>query len=377
MPLPQELEYWSEEVSIALPSLSKSQGQVLAWYSYGMAMTKNCGQTIVCVFLALLLQVKSVNLRQRLKEFSYEAARKRGKKRCEVSVEEQFEYLTAWVLKQWQDKKKVILGVDVTYLKERHTILTVSILYEQTALPVAWKVLAGNTPGEWHPLWLELFARIAPALPQDLQVLVLFDRGLYSKRLFAAVRSAGWHPFMRLREQGLFKRARRQHWQDLKHVAYRGMRPIAFKAHCFKGDPIAAYLWVEWEVQQAEACLLLSDLAPRQVKGNPYPLRMWIEANFKDWKRGGLHLEQCKITDPHRLARILLVLAVALLHFIRLGNGLLSPATVASDPLRRLSLVTRGWLILLVATIHDTPLQETYFHPYTLPPFSYAQKTYP
>jgi hypothetical protein len=377
MPLPQELEYWTEEVSIAFPNLSKSQAQMLTWYSYGMAMTKNCGQTIVCVFLALLLQLKGTNLRQRLKEFNYQAACKRGERRCEVVVEEQFEWLTAWVLKQWQIKQKVILGVDVTYLKERHTILTVSILYQQTALPVAWKVLAGNTPGEWHPLWLELFAHLASGLPKGLQVLVLFDRGLYSKRLFTAVRSLGWHPFMRIREQGLFKRARGKQWQDLKRVAYRGMTPTAFKVHCFKGDPLAAYLWVEWPVCQAEACLLLSDLAPRQVKGNPYPLRMWIEANFKDWKRGGLHLEQCKITDPHRLARLLLVLAVALLYLVRLGNGLLSSAIGVSNPVRRLSLVTLGWLHLLVATIHDSPLLEASFHPYSLPSFAYARKTYP
>ena len=56
MPHPQELEYWSEEVSIAFPKMSRSQAQVLALYSYGMAMSQHCGQTIVCVFLALLLK---------------------------------------------------------------------------------------------------------------------------------------------------------------------------------------------------------------------------------------------------------------------------------------------------------------------------------
>jgi Transposase DDE domain len=377
MPLPQELEYWSEEVSIAFPNLSKPQAQVLALYSYGMTMTKNCGQTIVCVFLALLLHIKSATIRQRLKEFSYEAERKRGAKRCEVCVEEQFEFLLKWVLQQWPDKKKVIFGADVTYLKDRQTILTVSGLYAHTALPVAWKVLAGNAKGEWHPLWLELLAQLAPALPQGIQVIILFDRGLYSQRLFTVVRSRGWHPFMRIREQGLFKRARSKHWHDLKQVAYRGMKPIAFKAHCFKGDPLEAYLWVAWEADQAEACLLLSDLAPRQVKGNPYPLRMWIEANFKDWKRGGLHLEQCKTTAPQRLSRLILVLAVALFHLIRLGNGCLNPEIDRSDPLRRLSLVTLGWLHVLVATIHDTPMIETAFRPYTLPPFRLPKKTYP
>ena len=377
MPYPQELEYWIEEVSIAFPKLSQPQAQVLSLYSYGMAMTKSCGQTIVSVFLALLLGLKTQNLRQCLREFTYEAKQKRGQQRCELQVETQFEPLLKWVLQQWKDKKKIVLAADATYLRDHHTILTISVVYGQTAIPVAWQVLAGNAKGEWHPLWVELFTRIAPALPKSTQVLVLFDRGLYSKRLFKAIRGHGWHPFMRIREQGLFKRSRSKHWRDLKHLAYRGMSPTAFKAQCFKGDTLEAYLWVEWDEHQDEACLLLSDLAPKQVKGNPYPLRMWIEANFKDWKRGGLHLEQSKILDPDRLSRLIFVLAIALFHLIRLGNALLTPITLSSDPLRRLSLVTLGWLNLLVATIHDNPLKECYFHPYSLPSFHHSQKTYP
>jgi len=377
MPYPQELEYWSEEVSIAFPNLNKAQAQVLGLYSYAMAMTQHCGQTIVCVFLAALLNLKSHNLRQRLKEFNYEASHKRGTKRRDLCVEEQFAPLTAWVLSQWRDKKKLILAVDVTYLRDRHTILTVSVLYGQTAIPIAWKVLAGNAKGEWHPLWLELLAQIAPSIPTKTQVLVLFDRGLYSKRLFLAVRSYGWHPFMRIREQGLYKRLKSKNWRDLKHLAYRGMKPTAFKAHCFKGDTLQAYLWLQWDADYDEACLLVSDLAPKQVKGNPYPLRMWIEANFKDWKRGGLHLEQTKTRDPQRLARLIFVLAVALFHLIRIGNAVLSPNVSKSDPSRRLSLVTLGWINLLAHTLLNAPLNEVPFRPYLLPSFHPRKKTYP
>lgn len=377
MPVPQELECWLEEVSSAFPQLSKAQVQVLSLYSYGMAMTKHCGQTIVCVFLALLLQLKPNNVRQRLKEFNYEAGQKRGRQRCELDTEAQFAPLLEWVLKQWHDKKKLVLGVDVTYLKDRHIILVISVLYGQTAIPVAWKVLSANTKGEWHPLWVQLCARLAPALPQNKQVLLLFDRGLYSKRLFNVVRSYGWHPVMRIREQGFYKRCHSKNWQDLKHLAYRGMVAKAFKVQCFKGDTLSAYLWVEWDERYDEACLLLSDLAPKQVKGNPYPLRMWIEASFKDWKHGGFRLEQCKTSDPQRLARLLLVLALALFHLIRLGSTLLDTTILCSEPLHRLSVVTLGWLSLLVAAIHDTPLHVIAFRPYSLPPFPSYPNTYP
>jgi hypothetical protein len=287
MPNPQELEYWLEEVSIALPQLSQSQARVLALYSYGMAMTRQCGQTIVSVFLALLLGVKSQNVRQRLKECLYEARQKRGQQRCEVCVVAQFAPLLRWVLKQWVRHKQVVLGVDVTYLKDRSTILCISVLYGQTAIPVAWKVLAGNAKGAWHPHWLALLAVLAPALPVSYRVLLLLDRGLYSKRLFEAIRGYHWHPFMRIRAQGCYQRPGWRCWHDLKTVAYRGMMATSRRVRCFKGDPLVAVLWIAWDRQHPEPCLLLSDLAPRQVKGNPYPMRMWIEAGFKDFKRGG------------------------------------------------------------------------------------------
>jgi hypothetical protein len=137
MPYPQELEYWSEEVSIAFPQLSRSQSRVLSLYSYGMAMTKSCGQMLVSVFLALFLTLKPQNLRQQLREFTYEKAQKRGQKRFEIAVNTQFDPLLRWVLQPWQDKKKLVFAADVTDLADRHTILTISVLYGQTAMPVA------------------------------------------------------------------------------------------------------------------------------------------------------------------------------------------------------------------------------------------------
>src|SRR5215204_1861852 len=224
MPQPQELEYWSEEVSIAFPNLSQPQAEVLSLYSYGMAMTQRCGQTVVVVFLCLLLGLEAHNLRQRFKEFTYEKAQKRGEKRREIVVKDQFAALLEWVLQRWGSPKQLVLGADVTYLKDHYTILCISVLYGQTAIPVAWKVLASNAKGEWHPLWVDLFASLASAVPATCSVWVLLDRGLYSKRLFKGLRQQNWHPFMRIRTQGCYKRCNGRNWHDLKQLAYRGMQ---------------------------------------------------------------------------------------------------------------------------------------------------------
>ena len=70
-----------------LPSLSKAEAQVLGLLSYGILLFNGCGLTRLSHGLAKLEQVPAGRLRQRLREFYYEAEAKRGKKRREVKVE--------------------------------------------------------------------------------------------------------------------------------------------------------------------------------------------------------------------------------------------------------------------------------------------------
>jgi hypothetical protein len=52
-----------------------------------------------------------------------------------------------------------------------------------------------------------------------------------------------------------------------------------------------------------------------------YALRFDIEENFLDDKSNGFQLESTKLDDPHAIARLFLVLAVATLHFTSVGVG--------------------------------------------------------
>jgi len=193
MPSQNELDCWIDEVSSAFVGLSRTQARVLALYSYGMAMVCQCGLTTVSYFIAELFGMKWEAVRRRLREWTYEADAKRGTKRQSVAVEAQFAPLLSWVMSHWSDKRRLVLVLDVTYLRQRHTILTVSVVYGGSAIPVAWQVLRGETAGAWHPLWVELLSRLGPAVPGGCQVWVLCDAGLYSKRLFEQICRHGEH----------------------------------------------------------------------------------------------------------------------------------------------------------------------------------------
>jgi hypothetical protein len=47
---------------------------------------------------------------------------------------------------------------------------------------------------------------------------------------------------------------------------------------------------------------------------------MWIETVFRDWQSGGFHLDETGIDDRERLARLLIVLALAYLWLVSLGR---------------------------------------------------------
>lgn len=366
MPSQSELDCWTDEVSSAFRGLTRPQARVLALYSYGMALVCHSGLTTVSYCLAQLLGRKWEAVRRQLREWTYEAGAKRGAKRQSVQVETLFASLLRWVMSYWQSQKQLMLVLDVTYLRQRHTILTVSVVYDGSAIPVAWQVRRGAATGSWHAEWVRLLQALSPAVPDGCQVWVLCDEGLYSKRLFEQICEHGWHPVMRLRTQGLYRRAQAKQWRSLATVAQRGMRPKAFRAQCFKGETLNGTLWVQWGADYEQPCLLVTDLAPKHLKRHVYGLRHWIECGFKDLKRGGLHWEQSKTPCPERMERLLVVMALALMWLMSQG---VASSEAPAAPAVPLSLLRRGWIAMVVAAIRQQATSFALWPPYTLPPF--------
>ncbi len=188
---PVGVSLWRDELASALPVWSEAQRRVLAQWCFGMEQTGLCA-------------THTVAMRQRLREWYWDADDKPGLNRREVDVRCCFAPLARWVLAHWSGTR-VALAMDATSVGDRLTILTISIVYKSCAVPIAWKVLratAGNTPGTRSgPRSLAL---LKPGIPDDWQVIVLSDRGLYSRTIYRAILDQGWHPFMRVHGGGTF-----------------------------------------------------------------------------------------------------------------------------------------------------------------------------
>ena len=146
---------------------------------------------------------------------------------------------------------------------------------------------------------------------------------------------------------------------------------------------MAGTLVVVWDTEQEEPWLLLTDLAPEAVDGAWYGLRVWIELGFRALKSMGWQWERTRRTDPTRVARHWLVLAIATLLTLAVGTRLEEaarrgvppgrlrrPRTPAPLParVRRTSLFARGlaWLRIQVLRGHAL-VDRLWLRPEALP----------
>lgn len=367
------LSEWTHELSNRMPHLSKPQVVVLALWSYGIALTKSCGRRTVAVLLALLLHTNEDAIEQRLQEWCCDAEDKSGKKRRALDVTTCFVPLLCWIVALWTGTA-IALTVDATALGERFVVLTVSVVYRGTGIPVAWTVLAGQKKEAWRGHWLRMLRQLHPAIPQDWTVLVLADRGLYASWLFRRICHLGWHPFLRVNRGAKFRPAGQQRWYWLNELVggigsrWRGQGTAFATSKCQLECTLVAW----WGAGHEEQWFVLTDLPAHGCDAAWYSVRTWCEQGFKCTKRGGWQWQQTRTTDSGRAARVWLALAIATLWMVTLGSELETGPTAEMPDLpdlrlildstsragrrRRVRLFRLGWLWLLVRLITAQPL---------------------
>jgi len=225
-----------------------------------------------------------------------------------------------WVL-QWWHGAELALAVDATAHGDQVVALVVSVLYRGGAIPVAWHILPANQAGAWMSPILRLLRVLRPAVPAQTSVLVFADRGLWSPRLWKRICDLGWHPVLRVQQTITF--------QPDGQCRQAVRRLIPGPGHAWVGHGTAfnhrahrrrATLVVVWAMEQAEPWVLLTDLPPARVGIGWYGLRAWIELGFRACKGVGWQWQRTRRTDPARVARYWLVLAVATLWVVATGT---------------------------------------------------------
>jgi len=319
---PAQLTDWQAHLSSRFPELPSPVVAVLALYSFGVLSAHVCGLSTVVLFLAPLLGCSRRPLRKRLTEFSKEAQAKsgvkQGIKRKDFDVATCFAPLLRWILSLWTGQH-LPLAIDVTNLGDRFHVLCVSVVVRGVGIPVAWKVLLGGVKDPWNPHWERLLRRLQPAVPAGWTVLVLSDRGLESPVLFRLIVALGWHPLMRAKKGGKFRPQGWSNFHFLHHLVDQIGTSWSVSGQAYASTRLSCTLLARWDAGHKEPWLLLTDLPPEAANAIWYGFRCWIEQGFKLLKGGGWDWQKTRMSDPGRVERLWLVLAVATLWVVALG----------------------------------------------------------
>lgn len=292
--------------------LRPSQRRGLVYWVYGAILAKSACQTAVIASLLVACDAPVATIRQHLREWLYDGEDKAAPCQTEVDVSACFGPLLRWVLALWHGDQ-LVLAVDVTNLGDRLHGLCVSVLYRGCAIPVGWHQMPGGEKGAWMPELVRLLELLGAAMPSQLEVLVLMDAGLRSPALWQTARQYGWHPIQRHEPSLQFRPAGWHGFHRADQFVCRPGKAWVGSGTAFKGKAMQrpATLIVVWEEGAAAPWVLLTDLPVAKVGVTWYGLRMWIELGFRALKGMGWQWQRSRRTDPTRVGRHWLVLAVA------------------------------------------------------------------
>ena len=201
MRLPRETYQVQQTIETHLPHLSQPQLAGLVLWVCGAILAGSACQNAVASALSPWRSWN--NLRQYLREWLYDGSDRARPCQTQLDVTLCFAPLLRWVLAWWRSGR-LALAIDPTLKGDQTTAIVISVLYRSCAIPVAWRIHKATQKGSWMDPTVELLKELAPAVPREMTVIVLCDRGISSPKLWQQIRSQGWHPCMRYRKNITF-----------------------------------------------------------------------------------------------------------------------------------------------------------------------------
>ena len=201
----------------------------------------------------------------------------------------------------------VVLILDQSRISARHQMLVLAVRVGERALPLAWRVRA--TQGAiGFAEQRELLTRVAAWLPPGGRVVLMGDRFYGTPDLIALCRALGWDWRLRLKQDLLVFEAGGE--TTLADCFARGDHMLSGVE--LTGKRVVTNIAMVHEPGHPEPWIVALSAAPTVHRAFDYGLRWGIEAMFSDFKSRGFGLEDSQIRHPDRLARLLLVMALAL-----------------------------------------------------------------
>ncbi len=196
--------------------------------------------------------------------------------------------------------------------------LLVSVVYQKRCLPLAWLVVKGckgHFPETSH---LALLEQVHAMIPAQAQVTFLGDGEFDGIGLQAALDGYGWRYVCRTAKNIILCRAGHEFafaTIPLEPGTRFSLPQVTLRQQDY--GPVHAIGW--WGEGYAEPIYLLTNVAEVDEACDWYRKRARIETFFSDQKSRGFNLHKSHLSDPQRLARLMIAACLAYIWIIDLG----------------------------------------------------------
>ena len=210
------------------------------------------------------------------------------------------------------------LVIDGSVVGRGCVALMFSVVYHGRALPLVWVVVKGKKghfPQQTH---CALLAQLQELIPEGAAVTVLGDGEFDGTELQAALRTLKWQYVCRTAPNLLmtvYGQQRIVGAMGPERGEMLAVRPAWLTAEQYGPVSILAI----WEAAYAEPLYLVTNMADLTVALALYRERAHIETFFSDQKSRGFHIHRSHLSDPQRLARLLIASCLAYLWLVYLG----------------------------------------------------------
>jgi hypothetical protein len=222
------------------------------------------------------------------------------------------------LLRSLAAERVLLLAIDGSEVGRKCLALMVSVIYKKRALPIAWIVVTGNKghfPEETH---VQLVKQVHEIVPEGAGVIFVGDGEFDGIILQATLDAYGWEYVCRTARNtqlGTDGDIFSFHELDVQPGGCVDLPDVAFTLQAY--GPVLAVAW--WDARYDEPIYLITNMELAEEACHWYAKRYRIETFFSDQKSRGFNLHKSHISDPERLARLLIAACLAYIWIIYLG----------------------------------------------------------
>jgi hypothetical protein len=216
----------------------------------------------------------------------------------------------------------LVLVIDSSEVGDGCSVWMVSAIYKKRALPLVWTVRnrpKGHASDEEH---LKLLQAVRSLLPEGRTVIFLGDGEFDGVPVQTALSEWGWEYALRTAKNRQIGEAFGDDdlWFSFRQWAVAPGETLWVEDARFTKAGFGPVLAVAtWPPEGDEPVYLVSNLETAREACFWYRKRFGIETFFSDQKSRGFHLHQSHLSDPERLARLMIGTCLAYLWIVFLG----------------------------------------------------------